>query len=129
MPALFGLLLVVLLVCTTPVGTGSGAHQFHLVHPLFAHVHVINGRIVTHEQMQVADTPVRQPSAGQGLGAAAGANAADADMGLIATDLPFGALDVPDGWDSASTEWQIRLPLDRKEAPPDPPPTSATSTT
>src|SRR5438045_6357708 len=47
---LIAFVLVLLLASTTPVGTGSGAHQFDLLHPLFSHVHVVDGRVVTHEQ-------------------------------------------------------------------------------
>src|SRR5579864_7654760 len=48
---LIAFILGLLLATTTPVGTGAGLHQFDLLHPLFSHVHLVNGRIVTHEQL------------------------------------------------------------------------------
>ena len=43
--------LAVLLIGTTPIGTGVGAHQFDLVHPLFTHVHIVNGRVLSQWEM------------------------------------------------------------------------------
>ena len=63
------LLLALLLIGTTPTGTGAGLHQFDLVHPLFAHLHVVNGRVLTHEQMQRGEPAARGVSRGPALGA------------------------------------------------------------
>jgi hypothetical protein len=152
------LLLAVLLVGTTPVGTGVGIHQFDLVHPLFAHVHLVNGRVVTHDQMQRGEATARRGSPGPAhevrpnfvrqtaprnaatgsfghsegfsaafLGAANAPGAADGDLGAFATDRPVQALDLLVLWRSGRTEWSTPFPLDRREAPPDPPPTSRAS--
>ena len=56
-------MLALLLVSTTPMGTGAGVHQFDLVHPLFAHVHLVNGRVLTHEQIDRADATARATGA------------------------------------------------------------------
>ena len=121
------MLLAVLLVGTTPVGTGAGMHQFDLVHPLFAHVHLVNGRVVTHDQMQRGETSSRRGSPGPALGAANAPGAADGDPGAFATDQPVQALGFGMMWHSGHTEWSALFPLDRREAPPDPPPTSSAS--
>jgi hypothetical protein len=122
------LLLAVLLIGTTPVGTGVGLHQFDLVHPLFSHVHLVNGRVVTHDQMQRGETTVARPgSPGPALGAANAPGLADGELGAFATDQPIQALDVLMMWHAGRTEWSALFPLDRREAPPDPPPTSSTS--
>ena len=118
------MLLAVLLVGTTPVGTGAGMHQFDLVHPLFAHVHLVNGHVVTHDQMQRGETSSRRGSPGPALGAANAPGAADGDPGAFATDQPVQAPGVL-MWHSGPTEWAALFPLDRREAPPDPPPTPA----
>src|ERR1700738_3036940 len=74
--------LAVLLIGTTPMGTGVGAHQFDLVHPLFSHVHIVNGRVLTHDQIQrtTLDGSVGTPS-GPALGAGSGANPTLAGLG------------------------------------------------
>jgi hypothetical protein len=123
------LLLALLLVGTTPMGTGTGIHQFDLVHPLFSHVHVVNGRVLTHEQLQRRESSAPRVSPGPTLGAASGSNAADVDLGVVSTDQPIQTLGWFMMWDTRRTEWLDRLPLDRREAPPDPPPTSSASAT
>jgi hypothetical protein len=122
------LLLALLLVSTTPIGTGAGIHQFDLVHPLFAHVHVVNGRMLTHEQMQRGDTRARPASSGVSVGAADGAATAGGDLGAIATDRPIDTPNIVLVWEGARIAWLGRLPADRREAPPDPPPTFSAST-
>ena len=123
------LLLALLLIGTTPTGTGAGAHQFDLVHPLFSHVHVVNGRVLTHEQIQRGDTAGPRTSLGPVLGGASGSNAADGDLGAVSTDRPIESLTGVLIWAAQRAERQDGLPLDRREAPPDPPPTSSASTT
>src|SRR5919199_5790345 len=76
-------LLVALLVVTTPVGTGDSVHQADLLHPLLPHVHLINGKVVTHQASgQNADT---QTTAGPAIGGGAGSDAASARLGLSPT--------------------------------------------
>jgi hypothetical protein len=123
------LLLALLLIGTTPTGTGAGLHQFDLVHPLFSHLHVVNGRVLTHEQMQRGEPAARGVSRGPALGAATGSNAADGDLvGAVSSDHPSESLSGLVLQKIGRTEWPDRLPLDRREAPPDPPPTSSAST-
>jgi hypothetical protein len=122
-----GFVLTVLLVSTTPVGTGGTAHQFDLLHPLFSHVHIVNGRVMTHEQMADQRTAARsapaQPADPRGPTLGSGSGSAPDGAGLGATPtvpMPaFYAL-VP-----AAVVWPVfdgRLPRGREEAPPDPPP-------
>ena len=122
------LLLVLLLIGTTPTGTGAGLHQFDLVHPLFSHLHVVNGRVLTHEQMQRGEPAARAVSPGPALGAATGSSAGEADLGAVSSDQPTATLSGLVLSNTGRTEWPDRLPLDRREAPPDPPPTSSAST-
>ena len=121
---LIAFVLAVLLASTTPTGTGSGVHQFDLLHPLFSHVHLINGRIVTHEQMlQITDnapTPVPAPGT-TALGASQSAAAVDGGLG-VSPSAPGQAISIV--WDSPSV-WMwfdSVIPNGLEEAPPDPPP-------
>ena len=123
-------LLGVMLASTTPIGTGSGVHQSALLHPLFEHAHIVNGRVLSHEQLEAqADRAARQAAEGAqqpgpAIGAGAGAAAADAGLGLSPT-IPW----QPPSLLMAVSAWQVslqtRAPEGRVEAPPDPPPTSA----
>jgi hypothetical protein len=122
------LLLALLLIGTTPMGTGGSLHQFDLVHPLFSHLHVVNGRVLTHEQMQRGDTAAQPMSAGPAVAAATASNAAEGDLGAVSADQPIQSLAGPLMWTAGYTDWLGRPPLDRREAPPDPPPTFSAST-
>ena len=122
------LLLAVVLIGTTPMGTGAGVHQFDLLHPLFSHVHVVNGRMLTHEQMQRGDMGAQRVSTGPALGAASGSNVADGDLGVVATDRPVQLLVALQTWSMRRADWLAAVPLDRLEAPPDPPPTPSAPT-
>jgi hypothetical protein len=122
--SLIAFVLVVLLASTTPVGTGSGAHQFDLLHPLFSHVHVVNGRVVTHEEQlaeQSSGHTGRGPSSAPSFGAGSGGAAVDAGIGLTPT-VPTD--DVAPVWNLATlgSSTELHIPRGRKEAPPDPPP-------
>lgn len=123
---LVAFLLVIMLASTTSAGTGSGVHQLDLLHPLFDHVHIVNGRILTHEQMtEEAMQPPSPVSAhaqpGPALGSGGGGASADAGVGLgpLAPSVaPLASTSVPARW----LDDQTRLPTGREEAPPDPPP-------
>ena len=112
-------LLVALLVVTTPVGTGSSVHQADLLHPLLPHLHLINGKVVTH-QAGGEDTQVQTP--GPAIGGGAGSDAASAGLGLSPTvpGLPEPVLVVLPG---RRIGLELLMPSGRVEAPPDPPPT------
>ena len=113
-------LLVALLVVTTPLGTGDSVHQVDLLHPLLPHVHLINGRVVTHQAGP--DTPDVQPG-GPAIGGGAGSDMASAGLGLSPTvpALPEAVLAPQPGKRIAV---ELSMPTGRVEAPPDPPPTS-----
>jgi hypothetical protein len=121
---LLAFLLVIMLASTTSAGTGSGVHQFDVLHPLFDHVHIVNGRILTHEEMaeEAMQPPVKAPAhPGPAFGAGGGAAAADAGVGVSpvvpnhTTELTLAA---PSWW----LPGESRIPTGREEAPPDPPP-------
>jgi hypothetical protein len=117
-----GFLLAVLLVGTTPIGTGAGTHQFDLLHPLFSHIHIVNGRVLTHEQL-AAETAEASPPAypGPTLGSGTGTTPDVGGPGLSPT-LPVPAL--PMVW-AGPVSWRLndlQRPRSRREAPPDPPP-------
>ena len=122
------LLLAVVLIGTTPMGTGAGVHQFDLLHPLFSHVHVVNGRMLTHEQMQRGNMGAQRVSTGPALGAASGSNVADGDLGVVGTDQPVQLFVALPMWSVRRADWLAAVPLDRLEAPPDPPPTASAPT-
>jgi hypothetical protein len=114
-------LLVALLVVTTPLGTGDGVHQADLLHPLLPHVHLINGRMVTHQAQAGPDTGVQ--TAGPAIGGGTGSDVVSAGLGLSPTvpALPAAVLASQHGTRVAV---ELSMPTGRVEAPPDPPPTS-----
>jgi hypothetical protein len=118
---LIAFILGVLLTTTTPVGTGAGLHQFELLHPLFSHVHLVNGRIMTHEQMAQLTTTAQPVRDGVNLGADNGANTADGGPGVSPT-LPARELLPAQVLPSERVVLEPLPLLGRDEAPPDPPP-------
>src|SRR5258708_6019340 len=117
------LILALLLIGTTPTGTGAGLHQFDLIHPLFAHVHIVNGRVLTHDQVQQG-TPTT-PSPGPAFGAGAGANQSSIALG-VSPVLPTAVTGFVGEKRSQRLATRVRpaaRPL--QVPPPDPPPTSA----
>jgi hypothetical protein len=118
---LIAFVLTLLLASTTPIGTGAGLHQFDLLHPLFAHVHLVNGRLMTHEQMAAEMAAPTPPAPGVAFGAGGGAGSDDGGVGISPT-LPSGASFVT--WTTAMG-WELldlQVPTGREEPPPDPPP-------
>lgn len=118
--ALLGYVLAVMLIGSSPVGTGQGVHNNQLLDALIPHVHFVNG-----QQVQPG-TPPPDPTvyrSGPAIGAGAGATAAT--LGLVLTaPLPptlLGLRNRAERWQFAPTD-QL-LPHSRTEAPPDPPPT------
>jgi hypothetical protein len=117
-------LLVVLLVLTTPQGTGDAVHQDDLLHPLLPHVHLINGRLVTHQALEPdagASNP-NPPHAGPAIGGGAGSAAAGAGLGL-SPSVPAPPTPVRLGQPFTRLALDLLMPTGRVEAPPDPPPT------
>ena len=120
-----GFLLAVLLFGTTPVGTGVGSHQFELVHPLFSHLHIVDGRVLTHEQIDhglASPGAVRSVSGGPSYGTTSGGDSVS-DVGIAGQTVPDPfrmPLDVGAPWLWLSFEGV--LPPGWRKAPPDPPP-------
>jgi hypothetical protein len=113
--------LTVLLASTTPVGTGAGVHQYDLLHPLFSHMHVFNGRLMTHEQMEVEMAASPAPAPGVAFGSGGGAGSDDGSIGISPT-LPN-----PPAWFAwpGAAAWDLLdlgAPAGREVPPPDPPP-------
>ncbi len=116
------LVLALLLIGTTPTGTGEGAHQFDLIHPLFAHVHIVNGRVLTHDQAQRG---VAAPSSsGPAFGAGSGASASSIGLGLSPI-IPLPLAGVMSELRRPRLATRVRPTGRMQESPPDPPPTSA----
>jgi hypothetical protein len=118
---LIAFVLTLLLASTTPVGTGAGSHQFDLLHPLFSHLHVVNGRLMTHEQMEAAmdlDSSPRAPGVALGSG---GAGSDDGGVGISPT-LPAPATFVTALSHNRSESSETVAPVGRDDPPPDPPP-------
>jgi len=116
--------LALLLIGTTPTGTGAGLHQFDLVHPLISHVHIVNGRALTHDQVPPAATTTTS-SPGPAFGAGSGANQSSIGLG-VSPVLPVQSVGLVSGLRSPRLAMTLRPPAGRmQETPPDPPPTSA----
>jgi hypothetical protein len=119
--------LATLLVLTTPVGTGQGVHEHELLHPLVPHVHLIDGRLVSDEQLAAAraaappDGVTSGRPAAPAFGAASGADAPGLGIALGPT-LPLidaSILAAPQGRLPLS---ESALPPEFREPPQDPPP-------
>src|SRR5258708_6088890 len=119
-------LLALLLSGTTPMGTGAGLHQFDLVHPLFAHVHILNGRVLTHDQVQpAASVGATTRTPGPAFGAGSGGNEGFGGVG-ISLMVPACALRLMPGLLVRRAALEPRpLSGHMLDGPPDPPPTSA----
>ncbi len=117
------LVLALLLIGTTPTGTGVGLHMFDLIHPLFGHVHIVNGHVLTHDQVQQGVTTTS--SSGPALGAGSGANQTSVGFGTSPV-LPVQAVGPVLGLRAPRLAISLRPPAGRfQDTPPDPPPTSA----
>ena len=118
---LIAFLLAVLLASTTPVGTGAGAHQFDLLHPLFSHLHLVDGRWLTHEEIAKRASQVEtRTSPGPAFGAGDAAGSVD---GLGVSPVALGErLDIVLAEPVDFLVDEPRMPHGNTEAPPDPPP-------
>lgn len=120
--------LAALLVLTTPVGAGQGVHQNDLLHPVLQHMHLVNGVVVTDEQVAAARAAQLQdsvtnttPVGGPALGAGNGADAAGLGIGLGPT-LPLALFPVnPDPYARLAMP-DIAWPTEFLDSPQDPPP-------
>jgi hypothetical protein len=121
----FVFVLALLLIGTTPTGTGAGIHQFDLVHPLFSHVHIVNGYVLTHDQIQQGGATPTRTSPGPALGAGSGAADGSSALG-ISPILPTHVMSLVSEVVLPRLAMTLRLPAGRlQESPPHPPPTSA----
>jgi hypothetical protein len=120
---LIAFVLVLLLASTTSVGTGSGVHQFDLLHPLFSHVHVVNGRVVTHEQFAQESTAntERLPATAPAFGAGGGIVSGISGIGVTPT-VPTPSVVLIGTLPTLSASTDLQIPPGHDEAPPDPPP-------
>jgi hypothetical protein len=112
-------LLTVLLVTTSPVGTGAGVHHDQLLDALFPHVHLVDGRIIQAESFQ----PALEPISGPVLGAAAGASGVSVGAGLLPV-LAIMLLMPPRPLVRRLRPGHQLAPATHLEAPPDPPPSA-----
>ena len=120
-------LLVMLLAMSTPVATGDAFHQNELLHPVLPHVHMLNGQIVSDQQVAAArlaaDAQAAEAQVARGVSLGAGIPADAAGLGIaLGPTLPAIAaafLTLP--------SLQLALadsiaPAEYREAPRDPPP-------
>jgi hypothetical protein len=119
---LVAFLLLLMLAVTTPTGTGNGVHDSMLLHPLFSHTHVIDGRVVSHEQL--AFNPSQIPIKGLAIGAGAGATAV-ADGLAISPTLPWQEATELTQLTATYAPIDVMMPSGTTTQPPDPPPTLA----
>jgi hypothetical protein len=120
------LLLALLIIGTTPTGTGVGLHQFDLIHPLYAHVHIVNGQVLSHDRVPTSPgNDATNALAGPALGAGSGANQSALGSG-ISPVIPMLSVCLGSGVRSPRPALTIQpLAGCLQDAPPDPPPTSA----
>ena len=121
---LLGFVLASLLVVTTPIGTGEGVHQDELLHPVLPHLHMIDGHIESHAEVDAA--AARAPAetrraAGPALGAGAGGEAAGLGVAIY-PNLPVWLLVMPTDAVGSATAPNLLIPHEFLDAPPDPPP-------
>ena len=120
---LLGYLLALLVVGTSPVGTGRGVHQDQLLDALVPHVHFVDTQSVQKSAPATNDSSLYRSVAA--FGAGAGAAAANSAGLAIVPVLPGRASALPA--EAERTEVALfddPLPRGRTEAPPDPPPTA-----
>jgi len=118
--------LAAMLALTTPIGTGEGVHQNDLLHPIFPHVHLIDGRIVSDQHVvsrptRKTDASLAHPPRGPALGAGGGADDGGLGLGLVPT-VPVQDVAVP-----SLPAVRLRVdpnarPAEFRDAPEDPPP-------
>jgi len=120
-------LLTMMLVLTTPIGTGSGVHENELLHPVFGHVHLIDGRIVSDQQLAAALKAAalrRAPDGfrqGPALGAGTGADTDGFGLGLVPS-LPVASLALPASVEARLLIAATIVPREFRDPPEDPPP-------
>jgi len=121
--------LAMLLALTTPVGTGDGVHQDQLLHPIFPHTHLIDGRIVSDQQLAAAQTAaarlaeVKPRTARHAPAVGAGSAAEALGVGLaLSTTVPIVELRVIAPPGARLLQAELISPAEFREVPQDPPP-------
>lgn len=116
---LVAFLLLLMLSVTTPTGTGDGVHGSVLLHPLFSHTHLIDGRIVPHNgAAETAGT-----TDGPAFGAAAGSASIASDAVVVSPTLPLHYIQLGPPLQDIYPHYQLHRPRGLTVPPPDPPPT------
>lgn len=122
--------LAALLAVTTPVGTGHGVHQDDLLHPIFPHLHLVNGHIVSDDAGAESSTrsmgatrvqEPTQPPAGPALGSGTGADGASLGTAISPTVPQFALLPLLTQLGRLDLS-RVVPPSDFLELPEDPPP-------
>jgi hypothetical protein len=122
--------LATLLAVTTPVGTGHGMHQDDLLHPIFPHLHLVNGHVVVDDDggesatASVGAARVQEPSrppAGPALGSGTGADGAGLGTATSPTVPQFALLPLLTQVGRLDMS-RVAPPSDFLKLPEDPPP-------
>jgi hypothetical protein len=119
--------LATLLVLSAPVGTGQGAHANVLLHPVLPHVHLIDGRIVSDEQLAASraaappDGVTSRPQSGPALGAGSGADAPGLGLAL-GPNLPQSGISMAAASQGRLPLSESAVPTEFRDPPQDPPP-------
>jgi hypothetical protein len=120
-------MLATLLVLTTPVGTGQGIHENELLHPVFGHVHLIDGQIVSDEQLTAAraasnpDGVTSRPIRGPALGSGSAADASGLGVAIGPT-LPMIGVLIASPLEGRLLVSEGAAPTEFRDPPQDPPP-------
>jgi hypothetical protein len=116
---LVAFLLLLTLSATTPTGTGDGVHGSVLLHPLFTHTHLIDGRIVPHNGAAESASSTDGPA----FGAAAGSATVASDAVVVSPTLPLHSLQLDPPRHDIFPHDRLLRPRGLTLPPPDPPPT------
>jgi hypothetical protein len=121
--------LAAMLALTTPVGTGGQEHEYELLHPVFPHAHLVDGRIVADKQLvtdratRMMDVAFSSPQPRPALGAGDGADTDGIGLGLVPT-LPLVDVVLP-AVAEQGLPGSASMPPDEFRDPPEEPPPNA----
>jgi hypothetical protein len=119
---LLAYVLSMLLIGTSPLGTGQGAHVGQLLDALIPHVHLIGGRVVSADAATPQSVSVQER--GPTIGAGAGTVAAGIGLALTPPLPLIGQILPVQGGAPYHATASDRLPAGWADAPPDPPPSA-----
>jgi hypothetical protein len=117
-------LLVALLAMTTPVGSGDAVHQNQLLDPVLPHVHILDGKVVTDQQLAAARVAAdAEAAAPRGISLGAGTGAEAAGLGIaLGQILPTFALPRAISPELRLSRTGTIPPMEFRDEPLDPPP-------